>query len=380
MSYNIDEIEGITGVTFTEGNHISLLTGGKESFEFIFKIIEKASRIVCLEFYIFRDDDTGRRLSEILKKKVSQGVKVYILYDHFGSFGTPRSFWTDLKKSGVNVMASRPFRWSSINMYLHRDHRKLIVIDGIRAFTGGFNIANEYGGFHLRRRVTWRDTGIFIEGPLANQLFDYFKKAWAFNKGERIKDDIKSPRGFQDGVPAIPVFASSLRGRRMMRRLLCYSIDNSKDYIYLTTAYFVPGRRLLTSIIKAVRRGVDVRLLVPGKSDVPPAQYAGMAFYTRLLKEGVRIFHYNGVVLHAKSYLFDGYWSIVGSANLDAQSLRWNDEGNVGILSRKFGRTVLALFNDDIKNSVEIKLDEWLRRPIFNILKERFFYALRKRL
>ncbi len=380
MAYHIYEIENITGTSFKKGNHISLLPGGKESFEFIFGCIEEALRIVCLEFYIFRNDETGRRLAEILKRKVSQGVKVYVLYDHFGSFGTPRSFWRDLRKYGVNVLASRPFKLFSISKYYHRDHRKLIVIDGARAFTGGFNIANEYGGFHLRRKSTWRDTGIFIEGPLASHVFDYFRKAWLFNKGDVIQVNIKSFPEFKDGVPAIPIFASSSRGRRMIRRLLCYSIDNAEKYIYLTTAYFVPGKRLLSSLIRAVKRGVDVRLLMPGKSDVPPAQYAGMAFYTRLLNEGVRIFHYNGMVLHAKSYLFDGYWSIVGSLNLDAQSLRWNDEGNVGILSQDFGRTLLALFDNDLKNSTEIKLNEWIRRPLCNIFKERIFFAMRERL
>lgn len=375
-----EDIEKIVNYEFSEGNLVHLLHGGWETFELIINEIEKAEKFLALQFYILRNDETGRKMANLLKKKAGEGIKVYILYDHFGSFGTPRSFWKELRNAGIKVAASRPFKLLAPFKYVRRDHRKLIIIDGIKAFTGGLNIANEYSGFHLRRREPWRDTGILIEGPAANKLFKEFKKAWRLWAGESIENFSGIHFSHKEGYPVIPIFASSFRGNRRFRRLLYYCIKNSKRFIYITTAYFVPSLRLRNCIIKAARRGVDVRLLLPGISDVPAAQYAGRAFYTGLLKNGVRIFHFEGAVLHAKSYVFDGQFSIVGSANLDSQSLRWNDEGNVGIWNQDFGFYMKTLFKNDLKRSNEISLENWLERSLCDRIKEKFFAIFRARL
>ncbi|HAM50018.1 MAG TPA: hypothetical protein DCP92_04750 [Nitrospiraceae bacterium] len=386
MNFNKSSIETVYGSSFIEGNSVILLHKGKETFDAIFKSIEGAKRLICLHFYIFRNDETGQELALLLKKKAREGVAVYLIYDHFGSFGTPRDFWKDLKNSGINIRAARPFQWSSPFHYAHRDHRKLIIIDGIRAFTGGLNIANEYRGFHLRmKRTGWRDTGIMIEGQIAFELFKTFQKTWkTWRDGLIPATDLpvfcSVPESQNDGLPAIPIFASSSRGRRKMRKLLYYSINHSRKSILLTTAYFTPSRRMLESLEDAVRRGVKVILLLPGKSDVPAAYYTGRAFFTRLLRAGVRIYNYYGEVLHAKSYVFDECWSIVGSANLDFQSLRWNDEGNIGILDERFGRKMIDVFEEDLTHSIEIKEEEWKMRPWSNRFKERFFVLFRRRL
>ncbi len=311
-------------------------------------------------------------------------MKVYVLYDHFGSFGTPRSFWRDLRDVGISIRASHPFKLSSPFHYAHRDHRKLIIVDGVKAFTGGLNIANEYRGFHLRMRGGWRDTGILLEGPIVSELFTTFQKTWNLWKGEPIPvADISASPSLQphdDGLPAVPIFAASAKGRRRMRRLLYYSIHHSRESILLTTAYFTPSRRMIDSLEEAVKRGVEVKLLLPGKSDVPAAHYTGRAFYARLLRAGIKIFNYEGEVLHAKSYVFDGCWSIVGSANLDFQSLRWNDEGNVGILDEDFGKKMTEVFEEDLSLSIEILENNWEKRPFADRIKERFFVLFRKRL
>ena len=165
-----------------------------------------------------------------------------------------------------------------------------------------------------------------------------------------------------------------------MRKLLYYSIDTAHKSIHLTTAYFTPSRRMIASLEGAVKRGAEVNLLLPGKSDVPAAYYTGRAFFTRLLRAGVKIYSYQGKMLHAKSYIFDGLWSIVGSANLDFQSLRWNDEGNVGILDTGFGDIMVNVFREDVKHSLEIREDEWMKRPLWEQIKERFFVLFRRRL
>ncbi len=377
-------IEKVYGTNFIEGNSINLLYRGRESFEAIFEAIENAKDIICFQFYIFRNDETGIEVANRLKIKAAAGVKVYILYDHFGSIGTPLSFWRELRASGINVRASRPFRWGAPLYYAHRDHRKLIIIDGLKAFTGGLNIANEYRGFHKRiKKSGWRDTGIMLEGPIVLELSLTFVKTWKAWGGGQIEWQGAGDKRLEkkiDGLTAIPIFASSSKGRRKMRKLLYYSISHSNKSILLTSAYFTPSRRLIESLETAIRRGVTVKLLLPGKSDVPAAHYAGRAFFKRLLRSGVKIFNYHGEVLHAKSYIFDCCWSIVGSANLDFQSLRWNDEGNVGILSQRFGSQMTRVFEEDLQHSIEITAEDWSVRPVCDRIKERFFVLFRRRL
>lgn len=383
--YTIPSIERIFKQKFSLATHVQLLWKGKDSFKTIFDAIDEAKQFVCLQFYIFKNDETGRGLSELLRKKSQEGVKVYLLYDHFGSFGTPRSFWKEMKMAGIKIRASRPFKWTAPFYYVHRDHRKLIVIDSKKAFTGGLNIANEYSGFHLRRRSRgWRDTGTMLEGPIVNELFETFKRSWYTWGGEKIVfqniDKAKTVKRQKGTLPALPIFVYSRKGRKRMRGLLRHSIDHAQATISLTTAYFIPSRRMITLLENAVTRGVKVRLLVPGKSDIPAASYAGKAFFKRLLKSGIEIYTYRGEMLHAKTYLFDQYWSIIGSTNLDYQSLRYNDEGNVGILDAGLASKMAHIFEEDLKHSTQIDLKDWHRRPWLEKIKEHFFALFRKRL
>jgi cardiolipin synthase len=259
------------------------------------------------------------------------------------------------------------------------------VIDLKSAFTGGLNIANEYSGFHLRRRSRgWRDTGVMIEGPIVNELFETFKRSWYTWRGERIRlpesDEEKSTKRLKGHIPALPIFVYSRKGRKRMRALLRHSIDHARTNISLTTAYFTPSKKIIALLEDAVMREVKVRLLVPGKSDIPAASYAGRAFFTRLLRSGVEIYTYRGEMLHAKTYVFDNYWSIIGSTNLDYQSLMYNDEGNIGILETSFASKMTEMFEEDLKHSIRIDLQEWHRRPFSQKIKEHFFALFRKRL
>jgi cardiolipin synthase len=383
--FTLRSIERVFKHKFSVATRVQLLWKGRDSFRIIFDAVGRAEKLICLQFYIFKNDETGTALSELLKQKSHEGVKVYILYDHFGSFGTPRSFWKEMRQAGIQVRASHPFRWTAPLNYVHRDHRKLIVIDSKKAFTGGLNIANEYSGFHLRRRSRgWRDTGVIVEGPIVNELFDTFKKSWTTWGGEEIffQAACEETRGGrpEDGIPALPIFAYSGVGRRRMRNLLRFNVEHAQTSILLTTAYFTPSRRLIERLERAVKRGVKVRILVPGKSDVPAASYAGRAFFSRLLKAGIEIYTYLGEMLHAKTYLFDQCWSVIGSTNLDYQSLRYNDEGNVGILDVPFASQMTEVFEEDLKNSSRIDAASWRRRPFLEKVKEHFFALFRKRL
>ena len=379
-SFTRNAIENLYGLPFADGNKVTPLWKCKELFHTIFDYVKNAKELICLEFYIFRNDETGNELAEILKQKASEGVKVHILYDHFGSFLTPLKFWKSLRDAGVHIRASHPFSWTNPFLYAHRDHKKLIIIDGIKAFTGGLNIANEYRGYHRFKKIRgWRDTGIFLEGPIAGTLLDIFRKNWEIWKGDPIPARaVMGPA--VDGLPVLPIFASSAKGRRKMRKLLYYSITTSRESIHLTTAYFTPSRRMMHVLEDAVSRGVKVKLLLPGKSDIASAYYAGRAFFTVLLKAGIEIFTYQGEILHAKTAIFDGNWSVIGSANLDFQSLRRNDEGNVGIVDENFGRQMISVFQEDLEQSEKIVLETWIKRSFLEKMKESFFVLFRRRL
>jgi len=371
-------IEEVLGTFFTPNNRVRLLESGKETFQTILEVVSTAQEIICIEFYIFRDDETGRKLAELLQEKSRQGVKVYILYDHFGSFLTSRAFWSDLKKAGIRLRASHPFKWSAPRSYIYRNHKKLIIIDGKRAFTGGFNIADEYYGYLRKRKKNWRDIGIYLEGPIASTLLDIFIQSWTTWKGEPIVWNRKIHSN-TNGIPVIPIFASSGKARRKLRKLFIYSINNAKESIYLTTAYFFPSKKILKALEDAAKRGVKLKLLLPGITDIMPVFYAGRAYYRRLLKAGVEIYNYQGSALHAKTAVFDGCWSIIGSTNLDFQSLRRNDESNVGILDREFGKQLIEIFQKDLHNSIKIDAETWAKRPFYQKVLEKFFSAIMKK-
>jgi len=376
---NKSGIEKIIRGSFTENNRVRILKSGQETFQAILDTIASAQKIICIEFYIFKDDNTGRKLAALLKEKAGQGIPVYLLYDHFGSFLTSSKFWLDLKKEGIKVRVSHPFKWSSLKGYIYRNHKKLLLVDGTKAFTGGFNIADEYHGYFKTRKHIWRDTGIYLEGPIASTLLRIFSRSWKTWKGEIINLPFTQPQ-LNGGVPVIPVFANSARARRRMRQLLLYSIRNAKESIFLTTAYFIPSRKILRALINAAQRGVDLKLLLPGRSDVMATYYAGRSYYRRLLMAGAEIYNYQGAVLHAKTSVFDRCWSIIGSTNLDFQSLRRNDESNVGIFDRNFSSLMIDIFHSDLQRSAKIEEKTWGKRPLHQKFLEKFFSLIMKKL
>ena len=378
-NYKKPIIEKILSLPFSENNHVTLLTRGEETFTLILEAVSGARSSICIEFYMFKDDDTGKRLAEILKRKADEGVNVYLLYDHFGSFLTSRKFWSDLKKAGVKVKVAHPFRWSAPRGYIYRNHKKLLLIDGQKAFMGGFNIADEYHGHFKKTKKPWRDTGIYLEGPIASVLLNIFRKSWSTWKGAPLRT-VSKPLVPTGGIPVIPVFASSRRAKKKMRKLFNYSINSAKESIFLTTPYFIPGRRILKALIRAAESGVDARLLLQGETDIKSVFYAGRSYYKRLLKAGVKIYTYKGSILHAKTAVFDGCWSIVGSTNLDAQSLLRNEESNAGILDRNFSGYMTEVFQNDLQDSIEINAGKWQNRPLYEKFLEKLFSFIMKKL
>ena len=212
------DIENILGLSFSPNNYVQHLESGQLTFQTILEAVSNANNFICIEFYLFKDDETGRKLAYVLKEKAGQGVQIYLLYDHFGSFLTSRRFWSDLKKVGIKIQVSNPFKWTSPKGYIYRNHKKLLLIDGCKVFIGGFNIADEYHGYVRKKKNRWRDTGIYIEGPIASTVLDIFRKSWSKWKGRFVSCDRKH-KDIKHGTQAIPVFAHSgnvnpISGRR----------------------------------------------------------------------------------------------------------------------------------------------------------------------
>ncbi len=358
-------LEKIAQTSFLNGNSIQVLKEGHLAFEEFFRAVEEAERFIFLDFYIFRDDETGWAMAELLSRKSREGVRVYLLYDHFGSLTTSSRFWKFLRSHGVEVLPFHPFQLTNPNLYFHRDHRKLVVVDGWVAFTGGLNVGDEYRGYLRKKIAGWRDTGVKVKGPIAGAMSEAFKRSWIESKGKGIEERPIGLRGNpEQDVAMLPLFSSSRESMRALRQLLQFSVHAALKSIHLTMAYFIPTHKFLRVLLKAARRGVDVKIILPGRSDLFWVAYASRTYYKTLIREGVQIFHYQPRVLHAKTMVFDGHWSIVGSANLDARSLNYNFECGVGILDRGVGEEMERIFQRDLQDCVAVTEEDLSRWPL----------------
>jgi cardiolipin synthase len=265
----------------------------------------------------------------------------------------------------VEVLPFHPFQWTNPNLYFHRDHRKLVVIDGWVGFTGGLNVGDEYRGYLRKKLAGWRDTGVKVKGPIAQAMLEAFQKSWKKCGGRAIEENFPGRRGgTEQDVSLLPLFSSSRKSMRALRQLLQFSVHAARRSIHLTMAYFIPTRKFLRVLLKAARRGVDVQIILPGQSDLRLVAYVSRTYYKTLLREGVRIFHYQPRVLHAKTMVFDGYWSIVGSANLDSRSLNYNYECGVGILDSRVAEEMERIFARDLMDSRPITAEDLFRWPL----------------
>lgn len=362
---------------FCTGNEVRVLEDGDVLFDGVFEAVKRARRLICLEYYIFRDDETGWSLAELLARRSREGIRVHLIYDHFGSISTPERFWRYLRQHGVQVLPFHPPRLTNFNLYFHRDHRKLTVVDGEVAFTGGLNVGDEYRGYIRKKLAGWRDTGVMVRGPASAFLLEAFGESWQecgggeIEAGPEADGPAADPAG--EGVALLPLLSSSRRGMRALRRLLQFSLYSSRSSIHLTMAYFIPTRKFLMGLIRAARRGVDVKIILPGRSDLRLVSYVSRTYFQMLLQDGVRIYLYQPRILHAKTMIFDGGWTIVGSANLDARSLNYNHECGIGMLDSGLGAEMERLFQHDLRESRPIQEEDLARWPFHERALGTFF-------
>ena len=332
---------------------------------------------INIEFYIIEDDEVGRRFSERLLEKRSQGVAIRILYDSVGSLVTPAAYFERLREAGIQVLEFNPINplearqeWS-VN---HRDHRKIVVVDGEVAFIGGINISSVYssgssprssGGGRRGAQAGWRDTNVRIRGPAVVSIQLLFLETWLAQGGGALEErDWFPPQGARGGQ-LVRIIASDPDAPAPAIYLTLLSvIEHAEVSVHLTMAYFVPDEQMLHALMRAASRGVDVRIIVPSESDFWAVFYAGRGYYDDLLRAGVRLYERQGTLLHAKTAVIDGVWSTVGSSNVDPRSFLHNAEINAVILGTTFADQMEAMFARDLVRSVQIDPAGWSRRSL----------------
>ena len=381
--------EAVAGTPLTAGNSTRLLRDGEGAFAAIFKAIRATKHHVNLEYYTLEDVVFGgERLSDVLIAKRTAGVAVNVIYDSYGSSSSPVEFFERLKSAGVNVLEFHPANplEAAAGGYSpnDRNHRKIMVVDGKIGIVGGVNLAAYYqskipgskpAGAQAKvdatnpviavRPEVWRDVALRIEGPAVAQLQRLFLGHWQSGGGPKLDQTGYFPDlPVKDGEIIRIIGSSPQQDISRYYVTLISSMRNAEERIWLTTAYFVPTSEELDTLKDAAERGIDVRLMLPAKSDAGPAMAVARSHYTNLLESGVRIFEIDGIILHSKTVAIDGVWSAIGSSNFDHRSVLFNDEVDAIVLGTDTAGDLEERFEEDRAVAKEIKLEIWRERPL----------------
>jgi cardiolipin synthase len=329
--------------------------------------IAAAESIIRMESYIFASDTIGRQIARVLAAQAGHGRQVRLRVDYAGSrLKLSVALVRELREAGVRFEWSRRWRLMRPWEFHRRNHRKLLIIDDAIAYTGGFNVHDE-SSHRVAGESRWRDTHVRIRGPAVRQAIDIF---------DELNGEVHVGAPLSSSFWLIP--NSTLRCRTVWRCELDRVFRTATRRIWLTTPYFVPDRRLRRRLVRAARRGVDVRVLTPARNDVPIAQWAARALYSGLLKQGVRLFEYEPRILHAKTLLVDDAWGAVGTANLDYRSLFVNAEVNLVARHQGFCEALAIQFSTDLDSSQEIHPERWRLRSRWSIVREALAWRLRR--
>lgn len=343
-----------------DGNRFELLIDGRRFLPRLLAAIDAARRYVLVEMYLFESGTVTSRFIDALVRATARGVKVRLLLDDFGALGLTRADRERIHAAGIALVFYNPLRTIKLLRNFFRDHRKLVLVDGRVAFTGGAGIADEFDPPRHPERA-WRETLIEIHGPAVQDWQELFLDVW-----NRLHDAPTSLPPAESSPPG------DIRGRvavtrgpigQEIKRSLLNRVRSARVRVWIATAYFIPPWKIRRALKKAVGRGVDVRLLLPGPvTDHPAVRHAGRRYYQRLLRHGVRIFEYQPRFLHQKVLVCDD-WVSLGSANLDRWNLRWNLEANQEVSDAGFARATCAMLADDFSDAIECRYETWRRRP-----------------
>lgn len=353
----------------TENNQIKLLVNGEQKFPEVLRAIEEAKHHIHLEYYIFTYDDVGKKIVDALIRKSHEGVKVRMIIDDFGSPKKKRMV-KRLRKAKIEIYRFMPVAFPFLAQANFRNHRKIIVIDGRVGFEGGINIDERYlnSGKH---ELYWRDTHIKVEGPLVNLLQLQFLLSWHFTSKTNFPFEqpyFGNKFEFKEGATATLVASGPDSPRPYCMEAILAAINQAKKRIWIITPYFIPTDQILTALQIAASNGVDVRMILPGKSDSHIVKHASLSYVKPLLRSGIKIFLYEKGFAHAKTMTFDNQLAIVGTANMDTRSFYINFEIAAIIYDSKLCGEVDRSFEVDLKNSKEIEYQEWSKRSFYNRL------------
>ena len=390
MKVHLAVEQAVAGTPLYAGNRTRLLKDGGETFPEMFATIRAATRSVYLEYYIFEDvESDGVHMSELLQQKRAAGVEVAVIYDSIGSSSTGDAYLQTLRSAGVQLIAFNPvnplkarFRWS-VN---HRTHRKILIADERVAIVGGINLATDYetGSSHGsqpkpgtagRPAEYWRDTDLEIEGPAVAELVKIYRTHWQQQGGGPLPAAAESTVVTQAaGSDVIRIISSSpdALAPRYYSTVLS-ALNTARRRVRLTAGYFVPTHQEREALKAAARRGIDVQLLLPSKSDSPASLAVQHSSYADLMEAGVRIFERDGVILHSKAVTVDGVWSVIGSSNFDHRSVLFNDEVDAVVLGTETANGLEGLFRTDLESAHAIDRDKWRHRGISQRLHELFY-------
>jgi cardiolipin synthase A/B len=356
---------GFLNAPLFRGGEVTLLQNGDGFYPAMLEAIRGAKDTVNFETYIFEPDEIGMQFIEAFKERSRAGVEVRLLIDGFGGLKLKKRHRDDLRKAGVEVVRFRPLALRNLVRFYRREHRRATVIDGAIGFTGGAAVSKKWKG-NVSNQHEWRDSMTRVTGPMVGGIQSAFAENWVYCTSEVLV----GPRFFPHTTPGpgpcgLSVVSSPSDAMQPIRLLFWLSFINAHHRLWISNSYFIPDKRLRKAVIDRARNGVDVRVLVPGNhTDALPVQAAGRSYYEELLAGGVRIFEYQPSMMHAKTAVIDGVWSIVGSANMDERSMELNEENVLGISDPGFAQAVERGLLEDYSRSREIRLEEWRRRSL----------------
>jgi len=367
-------LESLTDARLQQQNKIQVLPNGENFYKAELQAISDAQHNVNVEAYVFQRGEVARRMIDALAERARAGVKVKLVIDALGSFANSKEYFKPLTDAGGQVNWYHPLRWYNWDRANNRTHRELIVIDGRKAFIGGAGIADHWLNDKDGKK-RWRDTMVLVEGPAVGALQGTFVENWLEASGEVICGTDYFPLLEGEGKsPAMVVNSTASEGGSTRARVLFQTLlASAKSSIYMSSPYFLPDSDARDELIRAVKRGVSVKIITPGKrSDHAVTRSSSRRLYGDLLQNGIQIYEYQPTMIHAKILIVDGKWSVVGSTNMDNRSFELNDEVNVAAFDGEMSRRLTEDFMNDLQSSRPISYDEWKRRPVLERVTESF--------
>ncbi len=365
---------------FVDGNKVETIINGMRYFPAMLDAIRGAQSSITFESFIYVSGDIGKQFSEAFIERCKAGVKVHVLCDFMGSWKMRKSHLRELMEAGVSVELYRPINFQNLVHLNNRTHRKILVIDGNVAFTGGAGVADEWDG-DADSPDCWRDNQYRLTGPAVAGVQACFMDNWMQTHAEVLKDEEYFPPLEKAGHMKCQVFMSGPgEGLESARLMFLLSIACARKSIRISNAYFVPDNFVIDALVEAKKRGVTVEVIMPFRIDSNMANWASCSRWGPLLRSGVSIYRYKGSLYHCKMFIVDDYWVSVGSSNFDTRSFRLNDEMNLNVLDKDFAKTQVEIFEKDKERCHLVTLEEWKNRSLKEKVRDRMAALVRSQL